>query len=100
MEDYKYILIEIGLCLIISFVLVFFYSRRGTNPLALLTAGITWCLNFILVIFIPYDIYYTYSGKNNENEIENYLLDLLYKIIYWFLFVCSWIFIPLMQHIQ
>ncbi len=100
MEDYKYILIEIGLCLIISFVLVFFYSRRGTNPLALLTAGITWCLNFILVIFIPYDIYYTYSGKNNENEIENYLLDLLYKIIYWFLFVCSWIFIPLMQEYE
>ena len=96
MEDYKYI----GLCLIISFILVFFYSRRGTNPLALLTAGITWCLNFILVIFIPYDIYYTYSEKKNDNEIENYLLDLLYKIIYWFLFVCSWIFIPLMQEYE
>ena len=98
MEPYLYMVIEIIICFILSFILVLYYSRRGTNPLALLTAAITWSLNFILIIFIPYDIYYTYSGKKNE-EIEN-LLTIGYQLSYWILFFCSWIFIPLMQEYE
>jgi len=93
-----YILIEIFICFIISFILVYFYSRRGTNPLALITAGVTWGLNFILIVFIPYDIYYTYHTQNNE-EIEN-LLYYGYQIVYWTIFISSWIFIPLMQEYE
>ncbi len=93
-----YILIEIFICFIISFILVYFYSRRGTNPLALITAGVTWGLNFILIVFIPYDIYYTYHTQNIE-EIEN-LLYYGYQIVYWTIFISSWIFIPLMQEYE
>ena len=99
MEPYVYILIEICICLIISIALVFYYSRRGTNPLALITAAITWCLNFILIVFLPYDIFYTYSGKEEDEVIKN-LLSIGYKFLYWTLFICSWIFVPLMQEYE
>ena len=99
MESYVYILIEIFICLIISNILVFYYSRRGTNPLALITAALTWGLNFILIVFLPYDIFYTYSGKEEDEVIKN-LLSVGYKFLYWTLFICSWIFVPLMQEYE
>ena len=99
MGPINYILIEIAICIIISFILVFYYSRRGTNPLALITAGFTWCLNFILIVFIPFDIYYTYS-KDEENEDVHKFLYIGYYIIYWTMFICSWIFVPLMQEYE
>ena len=98
MEPHLYMVIEIIICFILSFILVFYYTRRGTNPLALLTAAITWSLNFILIIFIPYDIYYAYSGKKDENI--KTLLIFGYQLSYWILFFCSWIFIPLMQEYE
>ena len=99
MESHWYILIEIGVCFIVSFFLVWYYSRRGTNLLALFTAGFTWWLNFILIVLIPYDIYYTYSEKVDES-ITKTILNVGYNIIYWTLFICSWIFIPLMQEYE
>ena len=99
MESKWYILIEICLCIIISFILVYYYTRRGTNPLAIITAGITWSLNFILIVFIPFDIYYTYSDKEMEKDIKD-ILTIGYKFIYWALFFCSWIFVPLMQEYE
>ena len=98
MDPHLYMIIEIIICFLLSFILVFYYTRRGTNPLALLTAAITWSLNFILIIFIPYDIYYTYSGK--DNEIIEKILTIGYQLSYWILFFCSWIFIPLMQEYE
>lgn len=99
MEPKYYILLEILVCIILSFILVYFYSRRGTNPLALITAGVTWSLNFILVIFIPYDIYYSYKEDAEDESVEN-ILTVGYYIIYWSLFICSWIFVPLMQEYE
>ena len=99
MEPKYYILLEILVCIILSFILVYFYSRRGTNPLALITAGVTWSLNFILVVFIPYDIYYSYKEDAEDESVEN-ILTVGYYIIYWSLFFCSWIFVPLMQEYE
>ena len=99
MEPKYYILIEILVCIILSFILVYFYSRRGTNPLALITAGVTWSLNFILIVFIPYDIYYSYKEDAEDESVEN-ILTVGYYIIYWSLFICSWIFVPLMQEYE
>ena len=99
MEPKFYILLEIIACIIVSFLLVYFYSRRGTNPLALITAGVTWSLNFILIVFIPYDIYYSYKEDAYDESIEN-ILTIGYNIIYWSLFICSWIFVPLMQEYE
>lgn len=99
MEPKFYMLIEIIACIIFSFLLVYYYSRRGTNLLALVTAGVTWSLNFILVIFIPYDIYYSYKENAEDESVEN-ILTVGYYIIYWSLFICSWIFVPLMQEYE
>ena len=99
MEPFKYILIEIGICIIVSIILVFYYSRKGTNPLALITAGFTWCLNFILIVFLPFDIYYTYSDIKEDQRIYD-TLQIGYQFIYWTVFFCSWIFVPLMQEYE
>ena len=99
MEPLIYILIEIGICIIVSIILVFYYSRKGTNPLALITAGFTWCLNFILIVFIPFDIYYTYSDNKEDHNIHR-ILSIGYQFIYWTVFFCSWIFVPLMQEYE
>ena len=99
MEPLIYILIEIGICIIVSIILVFYYSRKGTNPLALITAGFTWCLNFILIVFIPFDIYYTYSDNKEDYNIHK-ILSIGYQFIYWTVFFCSWIFVPLMQEYE
>ena len=99
MEPLIYILIEIGICIIVSIILVFYYSRKGTNPLALITAGFTWCLNFILIVFIPFDIYYTYSDTEEDHNIHK-ILSIGYQFIYWTVFFCSWIFVPLMQEYE
>ena len=99
MEPLIYILIEIGICIIVSIILVFYYSRKGTNPLALITAGFTWCLNFILIVFIPFDIYYTYSDTEEDHSIHK-ILSIGYQFIYWTVFFCSWIFVPLMQEYE
>lgn len=102
MDPSWFILIEIICCLFVSFFLVYYYSRRRTNILALLTAGFTWWFNFILIVFIPYDIYYTYSENldNKEKHTIINILDIGYQIVYWTLFICSWIFIPLMQEYE
>ena len=99
MEKHFYILIEIGVCILVSAILVFYYSRRGTNPLALITAGVTWCLNFILIVFIPFDIYNTYSDHERDKNLDN-ILSVGYRFIYWTIFICSWIFVPLMQEYE
>ena len=46
MEIYVYIFLEAILCLILAVILLFFYVRKGTNPIVILTSIITWFLNF------------------------------------------------------
>ena len=100
MDTKIYMLLEIIICIIFSFILVYYYSRRGTNPLVIITAGITWSLNFILVVFLPFDIYYTYTKGVKDGEIVKNILFIGYNFIYWFLFICSWIIIPLIQEYE
>lgn len=100
MDTKLYMLLEIIICIIFSFILVYYYSRRGTNPLVIITAGITWSLNFILIVFLPFDIYYTYTKGVEDDEIIKKILFIGYNFIYWFLFISSWIFIPLIQEYE
>ena len=93
-------ILEIIICIVFSFILVYYYSRRGANPLVIITAGITWSLDFILVVFLPFDIYYTYTKGTKDDEIIKNTLVIGYNFIYWFLFISSWIIIPLIQEYE
>ena len=101
LESYHYLIIEISICSILTFFILLYYARKGTNYVVLITAYISWFLNFIYILLLPFDIYYyTQTAEGSEAEIpeitEN-IINIGYNIIYWVLYVFSWIFIPLMQ---
>ena len=93
MEPYIFILIEVLTCLIITFLLLLYYSRKNTNPVVLITAYFTWSLNFILIVLLHFDLSHNDEGLDKMKRIG-------YTIIYWCLFFCSWIFVPLMQEYE
>ena len=105
MKHYAFLGIETLICMVLVFILLFYYARRKTNPLVLVTAYITWFLNFILVFFLPFDIYLTKKKEeNNKFEGDDATLESIlingYKIIYWSLFFLSWLFVPLLQEYE
>ena len=99
-ESALYLFLEILFCSIITLFLLLYYSMKKTNLLVFFTAYITWLMNFVLVILLPFDIYYTQTKKGKENGMKNITENILkygYGITYWSLFILSWIFIPLLQ---
>ena len=96
LEFYPFIIIEILISSIITLVLLLYYARKHTNIIVFITAYISWFLNFVFVIFLPYDIYYI-KNKENIPNITKKIIENGYSITYWTLFIFSWIFIPLMQ---
>ena len=100
LESYHYIIIEILICSILTFLILFYYARKGTNKVVLITAYISWFLNFNYILLLPFDIYYythNVGTKQEIPEITESIINIGYNIIYWILYVFSWIFIPLMQ---
>ena len=101
LESHQCIIIEIALCSILTFIILFYYARKGTNKVVLITAYISWFLNFVYILLLPFDIYYyTQAVEGREVEIPQITQNIInfgYNIIYWVLYVFSWIFIPLMQ---
>ena len=103
MEIYFYIFLEALLCFILAIILLFFYVRKGTNPIVILTSLITWFLNFFMVVLLPYDICLTNKiKKTNDNLADSeektiLLIKISYKIVYWIIFFSTWVFIPLLK---
>ena len=95
-EIIYYIEIEcLSLFLLIIFILIYFL-RKNTNPVVFLLALITWFLNSFIIILLTYDIYLSNIEKQSikVNNLKN-LISKLYLTIYWTIFICSWILIPL-----
>lgn len=116
--------IESILCLLFSIALYFYFVRRDTNISVTLGSITVWFLTFVLIVFIPYDIYFfNYCEKNglicnntmiiyksnnktvnNTSEIDvDYIkngikiLNILYAINYWLIFILSWLIIPIIK---
>ena len=117
-EDYWFIqlIIESILCLIITILLYLYYVRKGTNIIVSLISIFTWFLTFVLVILLPFDL--TYSQEYNNlakkkpplKEEEKIMfkklkeklefITNLYAFDYWFIFILSWIIIPIIQEYE
>ena len=97
-EIIYYIEIEgLSLFLLVILILVYFL-RKNSNPVVFLLALITWFLNAFIIILLTYDIYLSNIEKQNiiVNNLKN-LISKLYLTIYWIIFICSWILIPLLS---
>lgn len=102
MEKYIYIFLEAIICLILVLIILFFYVRKGTNPIVIYIAIFTWFLNFFMITLLPYDICITNKAKNNQNlseedKITSKIIKISYNIIYWSIFFCSKIIIPFLK---
>ncbi len=119
-EDYWFIqlIIESILCLILTILLYLYYVRKGTNIVVSLISIFTWFLTFVLVILLPFDLTYSQNYSKLEtkkkekalNEEENRMFNKLndnleiisnlYAFDYWFIFILSWIIIPIIQEYE
>ena len=102
MEIYLYIFLEGIICLILATILIFFYVRKGTNKIVILTSIFTWFLNFLMITLLPYDIWLTNKLKSNtilseSEEKTTQIIKACYNITYWIIFFSTWIFIPLLK---
>ena len=102
MEIYLNILIEAIISLILAIILLFFYVRKGTNPIVIIISIFTWFLNFFMIILLPYDICLTNKIKADPNlsdtvEKTSQIIKICYRSIYWSIFFSTWIFMPLLN---
>lgn len=102
MEIYGYIFLEALLCFILATIIIYFYIRKGTNPIVILSAIFSWFLNFFMVGLLPYDICLTNKLKTNSELTKSdmttsQIIKLFYKLIYWLIFFCSWILLPILK---
>ena len=116
-EDYWFIqlIIESILCLALTILLYLYYVRKGTNIIVSLISIFTWFLTFVLIILLPFDLTYSQNyqklkEKKSLNGKEKILLtklndrlefiSFLYAFDYWFIFILSWIIIPIIQEYE
>ena len=116
-EDYWFIqlIIESILCLALTILLYLYYVRKGTNIIVSLISIFTWFLTFVLIILLPFDLTYSQNyqklkEKKLLNDKEKILLtklndrlefiSFLYAFDYWFIFILSWIIIPIIQEYE
>jgi len=102
MEIYGYIFLEALLWFILATIIIYFYVRKGTNPIVILSAIFSWFLNFFMVGLLPYDICLTNKLKTNSELTKSdmttsQIIKLFYKLIYWLIFFCSWILLPILK---
>lgn len=97
-EIIYYLQVE-GLTLFLLIIIVLiYYLRKNTNPIVFILTLIMWFLNAYIIIILPYDIFLSNYEKENGKVIElQNLIRILYAIIYWTLFICSWLLSPLLS---
>ena len=88
-----------GLALFLIIIIsLIYYLRKNTNPIIFIITLLMWFLNAYYIIILPYDIYLSKLEKDNIKVVylQN-IIRILYAIIYWSIFICSWILIPLLS---
>ncbi|CAD8048081.1 unnamed protein product [Paramecium sonneborni] len=64
-------------------------------------ALVSWLINFLLILFLPFDIYITYRDQSVGDISNDYLsLAETYQILYWTNFILCWTVIPIMQEYE
>ena len=96
-EILYYLEIE-GLTLILLIIIILiYYLRKNTNPVVFALTLLMWFLNAYIIIILPYDIYLSHYEKENlKVQRLQKIIRIIYSVIYWLNFLCSWILGPLM----
>ena len=101
------------LCLIFTIYLYFRYAARNLKSYVTILVIWVWYLTFVLAVLVPYDIYYVYTYINLQNYIDAsaqvkdegtlrflFVLEIIYSVIYWLIYLISWVIIPIAQEYE
>ena len=100
-ESWPSIIIELAICFFIVLGLLLYYARKDTNKFAFLIALISWFFNFAIVIFLPYDIYYTQNGSEDEMpSTTEKMIEYGYKVTFWGTTLLSWLILPFFEEYE
>lgn len=79
----------------LSIKLLYSYPVKNTPCIVYLFTFASWILSFGIIAILPYDIYLTLAHS------DTYSLEVVWKGVYWSVFVLCWLVLPLMQyHLQ
>ena len=97
-EILYYLQIEGLVLFLLIIIILVYYLRKNTNPIVFIITLIMWFLNAYIIIILPYDIYLSNYENSNVKVINlQNIIRILYTVIYWTIFICSWILIPLLS---
>lgn len=105
--DQIILILEIFVCLLFSVFLYYFYIKENTSILVAVLTITLWFFNFILVVLLPFDIYnakersrVTTEEDIAQNDSNKSIITILYGISYWYIFVVSWVFLPVLKEYE
>lgn len=82
--------------LILTFLYVYYLIRQYSLPQVSHTVKalvyLTWLFCFIIVVLLPYDIYYSLEDHN--------AMGIIWKCIYYAIFVLTWVLLPIAQEYE
>lgn len=86
---------------IASLYLINNYSARDVPLYVQAIAGISWIMNFTLIVLVPLDVFITQRntdlGQDPILDPEYINLSYVYQFIYWLIFLMCWTVIPIIS---
>lgn len=95
------LLVEAILTMLFSYFLYSQYSSSSVGKPISIIVILAWFLTFFGIFILPLDIYYSSFHKNSEESEEILkLIKILWNILYWTVYVLSWLVIPIFQEYE
>ena len=84
-----FVIFQLILTFLYVYYLIYQYSLPQVSLHVKILVYLTWLFCFIIVVLLPYDIYYSLDNHNAMN--------IIWKCIYYFIFALTWVFLPIAQ---
>lgn len=97
---FEYLIPEIIFCLVFTLVLFYKYAKQEVSVIVKIVTIIVWYFSFVTVFIIPNDISVIKDNPESESKNEIIALRMIYRIVYWTIFILSWIVLPLLTEYE
>ena len=91
-------MLQILLALGLTIWLVHYYSLRSMPLLIKGLVGLTWFINFSVVILLPLDLSYVILKDKDHDGVST--MYGMWDAIYWLNFVLTWVVLPICQEFE
>lgn len=95
-----YLIPESILCLIFTLYLYWKYAKKDVSSSVKYVTIIVWYFTFVTIILIPNDIEVIKDSTDGEKTKNMIWLQYMYQLIYWTIFILSWLVVPLLTEYE